>query len=66
MDELMDIEASKSKILQNLLIIENDIDTLIQNIAQIRTALVDVHTMEDAIAFNEKYDIEEGLTYIRV
>ncbi len=62
----MDIEANKSKIRQDLLIIEDDIDTLTQNIAQIRTALVDVHTMEDAIAFNEKYDIEEGLFFIRI
>lgn len=62
----MDIEANKSKVLQDLLIIENDIDTLTQNIAQIRTALMDVHTMEDAIAFNETYDIEEGLHYIRI
>lgn len=62
----MDIEANKQKVLQDLKIIEDDIDTLTKNIAKVRAALKDVHTMEDAIAFNEKYDIEEGLTYIRI
>lgn len=62
----MDIEKKKTEIFASLMELEADIKTLSDRIAKTYEDLANVHTMDDAKAFNESHNLEEGLKHIEL
>ena len=63
---MMDIEARKSELSKTLDEIRDDINILSKRLDAVSVALDEVKTLEDAIAFDESVDLEEGLKHIRL
>ena len=62
----MNIEAEKAELFKVLDEIRDDINKLTKKLDVVSVALDKVETLEDAKAFDEEYDLEEGLKYIRL
>ena len=62
----MNIEAQKAELFKVLDEIRDDINKLTKKLDVVSVDLDKVETLEDAKAFNENCDLEEGLKYIRL
>lgn len=62
----MNIEAGKADFSKELDELRDDICKLSKRLDVVSVALDEVKTLEDAIAFDRKFDLEEGLKHIRL
>ena len=62
----IDIEKRKTELAVMLDELEADIKTLQNNIMKFRLALADVDENTDLKKFDDDYDVERGLNYIRL
>ena len=63
---MIDIEKRKTELAVMLDELEADIKTLQNNIMKFRLALADVDENTDLKKFDDDYDVERGLNYIRL
>ena len=62
----MDIEKKKVELFAVLLELETEIWILSRNIEKARGDLANVHSLDDAKAFDRSHDLEEGLKHIQL
>ena len=62
----IDIEKRKKELVLMLDELELDIETLQNNILKLRTDMVNVDESTDLKKFDEEYDLERNLKYIRL
>lgn len=61
---MINIEAEKKRLIKMFAEVEDDMRILGNNIKIARNDLVNVHTVDDAKAFDNSHDLEAGLKYI--
>lgn len=62
----MNIEEMKARLFDTIRELETDIATLELNIALAKNALEKVHTLDDAKAFSNEINPENGLKHIKL
>lgn len=63
---MIDIKQKKAELYAFLAELEQDIETLRDNIAKIKEVVKDINSEEELIAFADEADIEYGLNHIEL